>query len=324
MTTKRALICRISGQDGAYLAHFLLHKGYDVVGTSRDAQLGTFGNLRKLGVFDRVSLHSMVMTDFRSTLAVLKEIRPDEIYNLARQTSVGLSFDQPVETLESIVLGTLNLLECIRFLDLDCRIYNASSGECFGETGEKPAHEATDFHPSSPYGVAKSAAHWLVASYREAYGIHACSGFLFNHESPLRPERFVTQKIVQAAHRISLGTQQSLRLGNLSIERDWGWAPEYVTAMWLMLQQRDPDDFIIATGASIKLEEFVAIVFEAFGLDWKSHVVIDETLFRSADQRLSRADPSKAARLLPWRAKTMPREVALRLARGQAETDPQV
>lgn len=317
--TKRALICGISGQDGAYLARLLLDKGYDVAGTSRDAQSGSFSNLRKLGIYQRVRLYSMTMTDFRSTVQVLKDVQPDEIYNLAGQTSVGLSFDQPVETLESIAIGTLNLLECMRFLELNAKLYNASSGECFGDTGATPATESTSFRPSSPYAVAKSASHWLVSSYRQAYGIHACSGFLFNHESPLRPARFVTQKVVQAAHRISRGLQESLHVGNISIERDWGWAPEYVNAMWLMLQHNKPDDFIIATGTSIKLEEFISIVFQSFGLDWKRHVIVDKALFRAADQKMSRADPSRAKRILNWQAETMPREVALRLAKYLTE-----
>lgn len=319
LANRRAMICGISGQDGAYLARLLLEKGYEVIGTSRDAQSGKFINLRKLKIYERVTLCSMTMTDFRSTLQVLKHYDPDEIYNLAGQTSVGLSFEQPVETLESIAVGTLNLLECVRFLQTNTRIYNASSGECFGDTGENPASEITSFQPSSPYGVAKSTAHWLVSSYRKAYGIHASSGFLFNHESPLRLERFVTQKIVQAAYRISIGRQESLRLGNLDIERDWGWAPEYVEAMWLMLQRSQPEDFIIATGSSIKLREFVETVFDVFGLDWRRYVIVDEKLFRSADQLFSRANPSKAHSELNWRAQTMPLDVARRLAKSASE-----
>jgi GDP-mannose 4,6-dehydratase len=202
-------------------------------------------------------------------------MQPDEVYNLAGQSSVGLSFEQPVETLESIATGTLNLLEAIRFIGAPIRLYNAGSSECFGETGEAGADENTPFRPRSPYAVAKAAAFWEVANYREAYGLFACSGILFNHESPLRPERFVTQKIVTAACRIAEGSTEKLTLGNMAIRRDWGWAPEYVEAMSLMLQQEQPEDYVIATGESCSLEEFVAIAFAAVGLDWRDWVVSD-------------------------------------------------
>lgn len=301
---RTALICGISGQDGAYLAEFLLARGYRVVGTSRDAQIGLFGNLRALGILGRVELASMAINDFRSVLQVLARYRPQEIYNLAGQSSVGLSFEQPVETLESVSLGTLNLLEGIRFLDKSIRLYNAGSSECFGDTGDLPANEDTPFRPRSPYAVAKAAAFWGVANYREAYDLYACSGILFNHESPLRPERFVTQKIVSAARRIAAGSGEQLKLGNLRIQRDWGWAPEYVEAMWLMLQQEDPKDYVIATGETRPLEDFVACAFSAFGLDWREHVVSDPTLFRPADLSVSRADPSRARRQLGWVART--------------------
>jgi GDPmannose 4,6-dehydratase len=228
-----ALICGISGQDGAYLAQLLLNKGYRVVGTSRDVQMSIFSNLRRLGIFDKVELRSMATSDFRSVLQVIKQANPNEIYNLAGQSSVGLSFEQPVETHESIIVGTLNILEGIRFLNKEIRFYNAGSGECFGDTGGAIATEETPFKPRSPYAVAKSAAFWQVANYRESYGLFACSGILFNHESPLRPERFVTQKIIQEAKKISLDRRKKLRLGRIDIERDWGWAPEYVQAMWL-------------------------------------------------------------------------------------------
>ena len=255
--TKKALICGVSGQDGAYLARLLLDKGYKVFGTPRDAQVSSFRNLIRLGVRDQVCLLSMSLVDFRSVLQVLSKVQPDEVYNFAGQSSVGLSFEQPVETLESHATGCLNLLETIRFLDIPVRLYNACSGECFGDTGDVPATENTPFRPRSPYAVAKAAAFWEVANYREAYGLFACSGILFNHESPLRPERFVTRKIIAAACRIAAGSREILRLGNLAISRDWGWAPEYVEAMWRMLQQEKPDDYVIATGASYRLEDFV-------------------------------------------------------------------
>src|SRR5947209_591969 len=229
---KRALICGVSGQDGAYLAKLLLEKGYHVVGTSRDAQVANFGNLDRLSIRDQVELESMVLTDFRSTLQTIKKAKPDEVYNLAGQSSVALSFQQPVETMDSISVGTLNLLEAVRFLGSEIRVYNASPSECFGDTGAEAASEQTPFHPRSPYALAKAVAHWAVVNYREAYGLFAANGILFNHESPLRPERFVTKKIVCAACRIRAGRQKAVKLGNLAIQRDWGWAPEYIEAMW--------------------------------------------------------------------------------------------
>ena len=299
---KQALICGVSGQDGAYLARLLLDKGYAVCGTSRDAQMSSFQNLVELEIRDLVQVESMSLTDFRSVLQVLKKIKPDEIYNLAGQSSVGLSFNQPVETLESIATGTLNLLEAIRFIDAPTKFYNAGSSECFGDTGNRAADEMTPFRPRSPYGVAKATAFWEVANYREAYNLFACSGILFNHESPLRPQRFVTQKIIAAARRIAGGDTEPLKLGNLAVRRDWGWAPEYVEAMYLMLQQEQPDDFVIATGASYTLEAFVQNAFEAVGLDWKSHVEIDKSLLRPTDLSGGLGHPTKARMKLGWQA----------------------
>ncbi len=310
---KRALICGISGQDGSYLAKLLLDRGYVVYGTSRDAQISSFNNLIKLGIKEKVSLYSMSLNDFRSVLQVLRKVEPNEVYNLAGQTSVGLSFEQPVETLESISIGTLNLLESIRFINPDIRLYNAGSSECFGDTSQAPANEQTPFHPRSPYAVAKSAAHWQVANYREAYGLYACSGILFNHESPLRPKRFVTQKIVQAGCDIANGGKEKLRLGNLKIERDWGWAPEYVVAMHLMLQKPEPEDFVIATGKSHTLEQFISYVFEHLGLDWRDHVVSDPALFRPTDIANSCGNPEKAAIKLGWQAKTSLHHIAAQM-----------
>lgn len=298
-----ALICGISGQDGAYLAQFLLSKGYEVCGTSRDAQISSFQNLVRLGIRDQVKLVSMVLTDFRSVLQVLTKIQPDEVYNLAGQSSVGLSFEQPVETLESIATGTLNLLEAIRFTGAPIKFYNAGSSECFGDTGNCAADETTSFRPRSPYAVAKATAFWEVANYREAYGLFACSGILFNHESPLRPERFVTQKIVAGACRIAQGSQDKLHLGNISIKRDWGWAPEYVEAMYLMLQQEQPDDYVIATGESYSLEEFVAEAFACVELDWQKYVVTDASLLRPTDIAVGQGNPRKAREKLGWEAK---------------------
>lgn len=299
---KKALICGVSGQDGAYLSQFLLSKDYEVYGTSRDAQISSFQNLAQLSIREKIHFESMSLNDFRSVLQVLIKIEPDEIYNLAGQSSVGLSFQQPVETLESISVGTLNLLEAIRFTGKPIKFYNASSSECFGDTGGVAADESTPFHPRSPYAVAKSAAFWEVANYREAYGLFACSGILFNHESPLRPERFVTKKIITAISRIAEGKQESLHLGNMSITRDWGWAPEYVVAMWKMLQHDVPDDFLIATGKSYTLEEFVKTAFSCFDMDWRDFVMHDLSLLRPSDLAISRANPEKAEKVLGWKA----------------------
>jgi GDPmannose 4,6-dehydratase len=302
MIAKKALICGVTGQDGAYLAEFLVSKGYQVFGTSRDAQTASFCNLKSLKIREKVSCESMALNDFRSVLQVLSKVEPDEIYNLAGQSSVGLSFEQPVETMESIAVGSLNLLEGLRFLGSSAKLYNAGSSECFGNTDSRPADEATPFRPRSPYAVAKAAAHWQVSSYREAYGLYACTGILFNHESPLRPERFVTKKIVATACRIAKGATEKLRLGNIEVVRDWGWAPEYVDAMWRMLQQQTPDDFVIATGESHSLREFVTIVFDELNLDWKDHVEIDGALLRPSDLSEGRANPLRAEDILGWRA----------------------
>ena len=317
----RALIIGISGQDGAYLARLLVEKGYEVHGTSRDHELATFTNLSRLGVRERVQLTSMVLSDFRSVMTALQRIRPDEIYSLAGQTSVERSFTYPVETFESILIGTINLLECIRLSGLPVRLYNASSSEVFGNCPE-PANECTPFRPRSPYATAKAGAHHAVSNYREAYGIHASSGILFNHESPLRPARFVTQKVVRAAARIAAGSGERLSLGNLGVWRDWGWAPEYVEAMWRMLQRPVPDDFVIATGETRSLEEFVHATFARVGLDARDHLDLDPRLLRPADITQSRGDPSKASRLLGWRAATRLEGIIDRLLEAQMETNP--
>jgi GDPmannose 4,6-dehydratase len=299
---KTALICGVSGQDGAYLAKLLLDKGYIVYGGSRDAQMTSAGNLVRLGIKEKVRLVSISINDFRSVLQTLQKVRPDEVYNLAGQSSVGLSFEQPVETLESISVGTLNLLEAIRFTEQPVRFYNAGSSECFGDTGSVAADEMTPFRPRSPYGVAKAAAFWQVANYREAYSLHASTGILFNHESPLRPERFVTQKIVAAACRIADGSSETLTLGNIDIARDWGWAPDYVEAMWLMLQQPVADDYVIATGHTAKLRDFISVVFESLGLDWQNHVHTDAMFFRPTDIAEGHANPAKALQKIGWKA----------------------
>jgi len=297
-----ALIAGVSGQDGAYLSKFLLDRGYAVYGTSRDAQASSFSNLATLGIRDRVQVASMLITDFRNVLQTLHRIEPDEVYNLSGQSSVGLSFELPVETLESIATGTLNFLEAIRFTGRPIRFYNAGSGEVFGDTDGLPASETTRFAPRSPYAVAKATAYWQVTNYREAYGLHASTGILFNHESPLRPERYVTRKIVAAACRILAGSSEKLVLGNIDIERDWGWAPDYVEGMWLMVRRDAPADFVIATGTTRPLKDFVAATFSRVGLDWVQHVRTDPTLFRPIDIRRGSANPQKAAEQLGWKA----------------------
>ena len=310
---KTALICGVSGQDGAYLAKLLLGKGYQVYGSSRDAQMASFRNLERLGIRSAIQVVSISINDFRSVLQSILKIKPDEVYNLAGQSSVGLSFEQPVETLESISIGTLNLLEAIRFSNLPIKFYSAGSSECFGDTGSFAADENTPFRPRSPYGVAKAAAFWQVANYREAYQIQACTGILFNHESPLRPERFVTQKIVAAACRIANGSDEILSLGNIDIARDWGWAPDYVEAMWKMLQQEEADDYVIATGETNKLSDFIRIVFETVGLNWQEKVKIDGGLYRPTDIAEGYANPAKARRKLGWTATYKINEVAQRM-----------
>ena len=306
---KKALVCGISGQDGSYLAQALLQQGYEVWGSSRDAELNTFSNLRRLDILNSVRLVSLNTGDIGGVLGLLRRIRPSEIYSLAGQSSVGLSFDQPNETVDSIVLGTLNLLEGIRLSDLDIRFYNAGSTECFGDTGALRATETSPFRPCSPYAVAKCAAYWMVSTYRRAYGMFACTGILSNHESALRPQRFVTRKIIHAAARVSLGMNADLTLGNVNVERDWGWAPEYVGAMAKMLQRDTPEDYIIATGNSHTLVDFIDTAFRLANADWRKLVHIDKDLFRPTDIITNKVDPSKAASSLGWTATSGMRDV---------------
>lgn len=298
----KALICGVNGQDGSYLARLLLAKGYEVWGTSRDVQTSSLSNLAALSIEREVNLISMAPNDFRSVLTAVDKSEPDEIYYLSGQSSVGLSFEQPAETLESIVSGILNLLEVIRLRKKSVRLYNAGSSECFGDTGNTPADENTPFKPRSPYAVAKASAHWLVTNYRESYGLHASTGILFNHESPLRPRRFVTQKIIQSAKRIAAGSDERLVLGRLDVQRDWGWAPEYVDAMWRMLQLETPEDMVIATGQTHSLKEFVAAAFALHGLEWQNYVDVSEKFFRPADILVSMANPNRAMSAIGWRA----------------------
>lgn len=319
MNKRKALICGISGQDGAYLSKFLLDKGYEVYGTSRDAQLSRFSRLSYLGIKDKIHVLSMSLTDFRSVLQVLTSVKPDEIYNLAGQSSVSLSFEQPVETMESISLGVLNLLEAIRFVDCSIKFYNAGSSEVFGDTGEDSANENTSFRPLSPYAVAKAAATWQVSVYRKSYGLFACTGILFNHESPLRPDRYVTQKIVSTACRIANGVEKNLILGNIDIKRDWGWAPDYVDAMWRMMNLDEPQDFVIATGQSTTLKDFISTVFSELDLNWEDYVVQNQDLLRPSEIMSISANPSKAEELLSWKARYKMKDVSIKMIKHQLE-----
>jgi GDPmannose 4,6-dehydratase len=302
MTVKKALIAGITGQDGAYLARHLLGLGYEVVGTSRDSSSCNTSRLERLSIQRDVELVSLAPNDFRSVLKTLTSIVPDEIFNLAGQTSVGLSFEQPVECMESIAGGTLNFLEALRYLGLASRFFSAGSSECFGDTGAQSANEISPFCPRSPYAVAKSTAFWQVASYRNAYGLHCCTGLLANHESPLRPQRFVTQKIISAVKAIKAGTQNKLTLGNLDIWRDWGWAPDYVQAMHLMLQHDTPTDFIVATGKTHSLRDFVDQAFDFVGLNSCDYLQTDSSLFRPSDLKYSSVDPANIKNKLGWQA----------------------
>lgn len=301
---KKALIVGVSGQDGSYLSKLLLEKGYHVVGTSRDVELNEFSGLQYLGVKDSLEYETLVPHDFRSMMQAISRHKPDEIYFLAGQTSVGLSFKLPFETMESIVVSLQNMLECIRLISLDCKIYNACSSECFGNVGNTITTETTTFNPVSPYAVAKCTSFWQITTYRRAYNIFACSGILFNHESHIRHKRFVTQKIISFVKNIkATNSKEKLYLGDLEIVRDWGWAPEYVVAMYKMLQQEKPDDYLIATGKSYSLKEFVRYAFEKCGLNWQDYVKHDPKFLRPSELKEIKANPAKAKKILSWQAK---------------------
>lgn len=314
--SEKALIVGISGQDGAYLTNLLISKGYEVWGTSRDIQNNTFDNLKKLGVFNKVKLRSMALDELKNVWEVFEEVNPDQIYSLAGQSSVGLSFLDPKNTIDSIFKATLNQLDVIRQLCPNVRFYNAGSSEIYGNANILPSNENSQFFPVSPYGVAKASSTLLVKLYRECYNIFACTGILFNHESPLRQEHFVTRKITEFVRQIQEDPSYNngqLILGDLSIIRDWGWAPEYVEAMWKMLNKDSPSDYVIATGVEQSLKEFVISVFDCAGLDWQDYVVSDSNLFRSSDPKKTVGDPSNANKLLGWKPKTIGSEVARKL-----------
>lgn len=298
---KKALITGITGQDGSYLAELLLDKGYEVHGMLRRSS--SFNTGRIDHIFDRLKLHHGDLTDGSSLSTILSGTRPDEIYNLGAQSHVRVSFDIPSYTADGVAMGNLRLLESVRAICPDARVYQASSSEMFGKVLEVPQNENTPFYPRSPYGVSKVFAHWMTVNYREQ-GMFCCNGILFNHESPRRGETFVTRKITKAAARISKGLQNSLLLGNLDAKRDWGYAKEYVEAMWLMLQQPTPDDYVIATGETHTIAEFLQEAFSYIGEDWSYYVSVDPKYYRPTEVDLLIGDASKAKRVLGWESKT--------------------
>ena len=294
----KAFITGITGQDGSYLAEFLLKQGYEVVGMVRRTSTTNFDRIRDFQ--DRITIVQGDLLDQVSLINLLQEHRPTEVYNLAAQSFVPTSFTQPVLTGEFTALGVTRILDAIRIVDRSIRFYQASSSEMFGKVQEVPQRETTPFYPRSPYGAAKVYGHWITVNYRESYSLFACSGILFNHESPRRGLEFVTRKITHAVARIKLGLADELRLGNLDARRDWGYAPDYVRAMWLMLQQDHPDDYVVATGETHAVREFCQVAFEHVGLDWEKYVVVDPRFYRPAEVDLLVGDPGKAGRALQW------------------------
>jgi GDPmannose 4,6-dehydratase len=301
VTQRRALITGITGQDGSYLAEFLLEKGYTVYGMVRRASSDHFERIAHLQ--DRVQLREGDLLDQLSLITLLHETEPHEVYNLAAQSFVPTSWEQPILTSEATALGVTRVLEAIRVVDRSIRFYQASSSEMFGKVRESPQHEKTAFYPRSPYGVAKVYGHCITVNYRESYGLFAVSGILFNHESPRRGRQFVTRKVTRGAARVKLGLAQELKLGNLEAKRDWGFAGDYVEAMWLMLQQPTPDDFVIATGETHSVRELCEVAFARVGLDWDKHVVVDQTHVRPAEVDHLIGDAGKARRVLGWSPK---------------------
>ena len=314
-TRRKALITGITGQDGSYLAESLLTKGYEVHGVVRRSSSFNTGRIGHLYVDPhspdaRLFLHYGDLVDGIGLREILTRVQPDEVYNLGAQSHVRVSFDQPVYTVASDALGTINLLEAIRDTRLPTRFYQASSSEMFGKVLETPQTEATPFYPRSPYACAKVYSHWQTVNYREAYGMFACAGILFNHESPRRGETFVTRKITRAATRIKEGLQEKLYLGNLDAKRDWGFAGDYVEAMWLMLQKESPEDYVVATGETHSVREFLDEVFGTLNLDWQKHVAIDPRYFRPAEVDLLLGDPAKARKDLNWKPKVNFKQLA--------------
>jgi GDPmannose 4,6-dehydratase len=312
---RKAFVTGITGQDGSYLAELLLEKGYDVHGLVRRSS--SFNTWRIDHIRDRIKLHYGDLVDQNSLMRTLESVHPEEIYNLAAQSHVKVSFEMPVYTTDVTALGVLRLLDAVRDLGLPSRVYQAGSSEMFGLVQETPQRERTPFHPRSPYAVSKVYGHWMAVNYRESYGMHVSNGILFNHESPRRGENFVTRKITMGLAAIKHGHARQLRLGNLEAKRDWGYARDYVEAMWLMLQQEKPDDYVVATGESHSVREFLQEAFEYAGLDWKDHVVVDAKYFRPAEVDVLLGDPSKARAALGW----VPRVTFKELVRLMVDAD---
>ena len=304
---RRVLITGITGQDGAYLARLLLDRDYEVHGVVRRSSTATFDRIN--AIRDQVQLHQADLLDQLSLLRVVEKSQPQEVYNLAAQSFVPISFEQPLLTGEFTALGVTRLLEAVRFVNPKIRFYQASSSEMFGKVQEEPQTERTPFWPRSPYGAAKAYGHWITVNYRESYDMFACSGILFNHESPLRGLEFVTRKVTNAVARIKLGKQSEVRLGNLDARRDWGFAGDYVDAMWRMLQQDQPCDYVVATGRTISVREMCRVAFERAGLDYESHVTVDPAFYRPAEVDVLRGDYAKAKRDLGWEPTTSMEEM---------------
>jgi GDPmannose 4,6-dehydratase len=302
--TKTALITGITGQDGAYLARLMLEKGYRVHGVLARRSSDTLWRLRHLGICDDVVLHDGDITDLSSMIRIVEQSAPSEIYNLAAQSFVGTSWSQPLLTGMVTGIGAVNLLEAMRIVQPKARFYQASTSEMFGKIREPVQSETTPFYPRSPYGAAKLYAHWMTINHRESFGLHASSGILFNHESPLRGIEFVTRKVTDAAARIKHGRQKELKLGNIDVKRDWGYAGDFVEAMWLMLQQDEGDDYVVATGRTATVREMCRLAFEYVGLNYEDHLVIDPQLFRPAEVEVLLGNPDKAWQKLGWRATT--------------------
>jgi GDPmannose 4,6-dehydratase len=302
--SKNALITGITGQDGAYLASFLLEKGYKVYGLHARRASDTLWRLRFLGIEQKVVLLEGDLTDLGSLIRALEKSNADEVYNLGAQSFVATSWEQPVLTSYVTGLGAINMLEAIRLVNKNIRFYQASTSEMFGKVQESKQNEKTPFYPRSPYGVAKLFAHWSTVNFRESFNIHASSGILFNHESPLRGIEFVTRKVTDGVARIKTGKQKEIRLGNIDAQRDWGYAGDYVEAMWLMLQQDDPDDYVVATGQTTSVREMCRIAFDYVGLNYNDHIIIDPNYYRPAEVDVLLGDPTKAKEELGWQAKT--------------------
>jgi GDPmannose 4,6-dehydratase len=317
LTARKAFITGVTGQDGSYLAELLLAKGYEVHGLIRRSS--SFNTWRIDGIRDHIVLHYGDLVDQNSLMRTLASVGPDEVYNLAAQSHVKVSFEMPEYTANVTGLGVLRVLDAIRDLGLATRVYQAGSSEMYGLVQETPQSERTPFHPRSPYGCAKVFGHWLAVNYREGYGMHVSNGILFNHESPRRGENFVTRKITRAVAAIKKGLESELRLGNLEARRDWGFAKDYVEAMWLMLQQPKPDDFVVATGETHSVEEFLQEAFTCVGLDWRQYVKVDAKYFRPAEVDLLLGDPTKAKTVLGWTPKVSFKELVRLMVEADLE-----